>query len=792
MIKHFLKITLRLFFKRKLYGLVSLFGLVIAFSVSFIILIYTINEFRINKGYKNHDRMYRVINHDHSTDIRNAHMTRDFKEIIKNSIPELEGVTRIAGSKSNIKAGEASFPVSVMYVDTDFFKMFADQKGIDSTLLPEDSYKVVISQEVADRYFKDISTREAGFTMMFYGKELEVGIDQVFPGFDENSTLQADVICLMDLYLKNFDNPLLEWHPWFDTFVMLYDHVGSGTIKKKLDEVDESHFDGISASEFYLQPFDDFYLGSSNIGSHYFPVGDKTMLRWLGLTAFLLMVISIVNHGILSTANSLTRLKEYGVRKTFGSNKSNIRIQSISESVFMTLIAFPISIILTEMILPLTNRFFGMEYDFHFLDNWILSLIFLGIIILTGVVSGSYLAFYISRLKPALIMTPGVNKVRGSGISKYLLTAQVFIFITLVAFVLLVLKQINYFNNKDLGYQAQNLVEIRLQKHHVDPSNLFDASQHARVESFVEELLQFPDIINASFVIQMLPFLDHSGLMSVDLKTETGGKHTLLAFSGGPGMLETIGCELIEGRLPLKSSQDEILLNETAAALLEKDNPVGAMVNSKYTVVGIVRDFHMQSFRMKINPLYIQYNENMNGPYFSIIFRHNSEDVPVLIERCKEISKNLFPDFDVNIHFQEDKIKTLYQKESKIFQTIGLATILILIISCTGMFALCLYESERKTKEIGIRKINGASTGDILTLLSGSFLKWVFLAFLLACPFAYFIMKKWLEGFVYDTPITWWLFALAGASAITISLITISYQTYKAARKNPIEVIRYE
>jgi putative ABC transport system permease protein len=286
--------------------------------------------------------------------------------------------------------------------------------------------------------------------------------------------------------------------------------------------------------------------------------------------------------------------------------------------------------------------------------------------------------------------------------------------------------------------------------------------------------------------------MDHSGLMTVDLKTESGASHTLIALVGGPQLLETLGCELIKGRMPLKNSEEEILLNETAAALLEKENPIGTMVNSRYTVVGIVRDFHVQSFRMKINPIYIRLSADMKGPFFSLIVRHKAEDTIILVKKCEDLAAELFPGFNVNINFHDEKIKDLYQKEAKIFQTIGLATFLILIISCTGMFALCLYETERKTKEIGIRKINGASTGSILTLLSKDFLKWVVLSFLLACPIAYFIMKKWLEGFVYDTSITWWLFAVAGISAIIISLVTISYQTFRASRKNPVEVIRYE
>ena len=778
--------------KRKLYGIVSLFGLIVAFSVSFIILIYTLNEYKINKNYPNHDRLYRVIQHDHSTDTRNAHMTRDFMEVIKNSIPELEGTARITGTRSRILQGEETFTVRVMYVDPDFFKMFIDQQGIDSTLIPVDPYRVIVSQEIADSYLSDEIDQDRSFTMTFYGEEIEVAVDQVFPGFQENSTLQADIICSMDLYLKNNSNPLLEWHPWFDTFVMLHQGTRSEFIKAKLDDVDEDHFDGTSASEFYLQPFDDFYLGSSDIGSHYYPTGDKVMLRWLGITAGLLMIISVINHSILSTANSLTRLKEYGVRKTFGSNQGNIRIQAISESIFIALLAFPLAIILTELIMPYTNRFFGMDYNFHILDNWDFSLVFLGLIGLTGIISGSYLAFYISRLKPALIMTPGIQKVKGSGISKYLLTAQVFIFITLVAFAMLVLKQVNYYQNKDLGYNTEGLVELRMERKHVDPKQLYDEGQHARVESFIEEIMKYPEVMQAAYVIQMIPFQDHSGLMSVDLETESGARHRLLAFVGGPQVLETMGCQLTSGRLPHIDSESEILLNEAAASLLEREDPIGAVVSSKYTVVGIVKDFHTQSFRMKINPLYIRLEGKMNGPYFSIIFRHNSDDINGLVNRSKKLAATMFPGLNMTLSFQDEKIRNLYNKETKIFQTIGLATLLILIISCTGMFALCLYETERKTKEIGIRKINGASILSIFVLLSKDFLKWVGLSFLLACPVAYFIMSKWLESFVYDTTISWWIFTFAGISAIVISLLTISYQTNRAARKNPIEVIRYE
>ena len=343
-----------------------------------------------------------------------------------------------------------------------------------------------------------------------------------------------------------------------------------------------------------------------------------------------------------------------------------------------------------------------------------------------------------------------------------------------------------------MGYSNENLLVINLERKQMNLDKLFDESQPPRVESFKSEIRKYPEVLNSAGVSQMPPYNDNSGLTTSTMTTESGQQFTFLTLSGDQDILEILGIKILAGRKPNPESEKEFILNEAAIELMDIEEPIGYKFSSEHEIVGMVQNFHIQSFRKKYNPLKININSKMDGPFFSIIVRYESGEGYKVLQKCRDLVSGMLPDFNAEFEFQEDRISALYAKEKKIIETIGIGTILILLISCTGMFALSLYESERRTKEIGIRKINGASIKNILILLSKEFIKWVFLAFIIASPIAYFIMQKWLDDFVYSTKISWWIFALAGASAIFITLITISYQTFIAARKNPVEVLRYE
>lgn len=800
MIRHFLKTALRIFYKRKMYSLISLFGLILAFTVSFLILIYAVNELSINREFVNGDRIYRVTNYLKSTSSIWAVTVKDLGPQIKASISDLDGVTRMFGTRKSTKViiDDNSITVRSMYVDNDFFNMFENDGGNDKSINLSDAYSVVISQKLAHQLSNDSKLIGETLLLKLWDKEVSVKVVNIIDGFSAKSNIQSDLIMSMELFDITNDAAILEVHPFLQTFIMLKEGEDPRHVKAALDVIDKDHFDDTKISNFELQAFSDFYLDSTGLANHHYPTGDKSKIQLFTTVAAMLLLIAIINYTILATANALYRQKEFGIRKSFGSNRGNIRLQTLSESLIMVFIALPLSLIFTELLLPYANDFWEKELDFHILKNWPIPGTFVLLSVFTGLVSGTYLSFYVSKLNPTLILSGLDNKKRsGLSVRKSLIVVQIFIFVVLSSFSMLILKQMDYFQSKPLGYDPKNLLgfDLIMKDDHSE-----DFTNATRIKSFLQEINQQRFIEIASYFFdQMPPYQDNTNIQGVTTKEQPNDRKTFITISSNHNVMEVMKLNLLEGSPLSEDRYDQILLTETGVRLLDLKDPVGKVISGggQVEISGIVQDFHFQSFRKDIAPLLIR-NSDIEGHdeyhyrlHFGIRYKPGSEQevVNYLIERVTEY----FPSYKIeDWGFQKNRISKVYTDEKKVSQTVIIGVIIVIIISSMGLFALSLYEAERRIKEIAIRKINGATTHNLVLLLSSDFTKWVLLAFILACPISYYFMNIWLDNFIYQTLISWWIFVLTAALTLFITWLTISFQSIKAAQRNPVVSLRNE
>ncbi len=796
MLRNYLKIIIRIFYRRRIYSVISLLGLVIAFTVSFLIITYSNHELSINKNYMNFHQIYRVIQHELTKDEWEALTPKDLGPALISSIPEIQNMTRLAVTRADLNYSGIKIRPRIIFIDSGFYSMFTNRSGIQNNIKLQDSHDVILTREFVDKYFPDSLMIGKSFEASIYGVKCQLFVSDIIDGFGDNSSIQAEIIGNMDLFLQIMNGPFWDSQPIYNTFLLLPRSVNPVDLNKKIDKNTENIYANSNFIKYRLQTFSDFYLDSGNLGMQIFPTGNIQQIQWFNITAILILFIAIINFGVLSTANAMNRRKEFGIRKTFGSGKWAVRIQAMSEAILMAIFALPMAILTTVLCLPIANSIWGKDIDFNILHHGYILLIFVLISLITGLISGAYLSFYINEMKPISIFHEQVKVRQFFGFRKILIIVQVFIFIVLFSFSSLLIKQFHYFLNKNLGYEPENLLSVSLETKDAfqkrDSAVLF-----SKFETLKQELIQYPFIKSISYSsMNAPPIEDNITTTTAAWKfSDPRDTYNLLAFDGDLNICKTMGFEIIKGHDFLQSTNNEILLNEAAIKLLGFDKPVGEKLilagGTTYEVAGVVKNFNIQSFRKKINPLVISKISNPN--YIDNIYvRFIPGSERNVLKAIKMIIGQVFPDYIYDPEFVMDRIADLYKNEKKLSTTINIGTALIMLISVMGLFAISLFEAERRTKEVGIRKVNGASVKDIIFLLSKNQSLWVVYSFIFACPVSWYLSHRWLENFAFKTTISWWLFALTGILALVITLLTSFYESYNTAKKNPVDILRYE
>ncbi|MGD8539636.1 MAG: FtsX-like permease family protein, partial [Candidatus Aminicenantes bacterium] len=538
---------------------------------------------------------------------------------------------------------------------------------------------------------------------------------------------------------------------------------------------------------FDLFPMKDLYFSVVLYGHQ----GNRLMVYVFMAIAIFILLIACVNFLNLSTARASLRAKEVGIKKVVGSTRKRLVMQFLGESVLFSLISLVAAICLTSMFIKEFSQLIQRNLTMDYFGTPLVLFVFIGGAVLVGVLAGIYPAFYLSAFRPVAVLKGERTKgVRSGMFRKILISFQFAISIILIIATTIVLKQLQYIKNKDLGFKKDHIVYMEFARNRGIRRNK---------EAFRERLISHPQIHNVTYS-QGRPGLVYNW-EGFEYKGERSG---YAIFTVDPEYLDVYGLELVAGRnFSRERSIDQLrkcLLNETAVRALGLEEPVGTSLHhddlggssfpvKDVEVIGVVKDFHYQTLRNPIQPQMFGWNE---GWLWMASVRISSENVPATIAHIEKTWKEFSPEFPFDFHFMDDIVEGIYKSEERLAKTIGYFAGLGIFIACLGLFGLAAFMAEQRTKEIGVRKVLGASIGGILLHLSKEFSKWVVVANVVAWPLAYFGMNKWLSDFAYRTEIGVWPFVLSAVLAIAIALMTVSFQSIKAATANPIDSLRYE
>ena len=794
MFKNYLKIALRNLRRQKIYSLINISGLAVGMAVFIIISLYIQYEMSFDKYQENYDSIYRVINYQPDKKYMNsdyfAFTQGPLAEELKKRYPEVTAAARLVMYNNIlISYKENSFlEDNCCYADPEIFDIFSYKlmKGNPRTALSHLN-SVIISERMVKKYF---GSEDPVGKIILYQNSRELTVSGVFKNIPENSHLKTEFFVSFQTYIdmRSYYRPE-RWNPgWFCiTYCLLKKGANPDELEKKLVSLSEEVYKiNHIKSKLVLQPLKKIHL-FSNINQEISDNGDIKFVYLFTSVAFIILMIACINYMNLATARAVHRGKEVGVRKIIGAQKNQLIKQFIGESLVFTFLAFILSILLVFIFLPVFNSFFKRELSFNPGDNFqFLTFLFI-LIIFTGIISGSYPAFFISSFKPVSALRGGFKTVSGKKVLRNILVVSQFIVsVFLIISTFVINKQLKFIREKDVGFSKDQKVVITLR----------DRTARNNSETIRTELLKNPDILKVSSS-GCLPNSITSFQSNWPVDHDVN-KVTVYVGHVGYDFTSLFDIDIIDGRgfsreFPSDNNR-AILINETALKATGLKSPIGKEIAhygspGDAKIIGIVKDFNFHSLHNKIKPMYLILSSS-SSYYISVKVRGNN--IPATINFLKEQMKRFSPQYPFEYYFFDEVFDRSYRTEQRmenIFRTFASITI---IIACLGLFGLAVFTVENRTKEIGIRKVLGASASNIFGLISREFFKLILIANIIAWPAAWFLMNRWLENFEFRMNLGIGIFLLSAVFALVITLLTIGFQTYKAAAANPVNSLRNE
>ena len=801
MFKNYFIIAFRNLLSKKFYSIINILGLSIGLTSCILIFFYIYHELSYDTLHTKADRIYRVglygkiSNQEIATTVTCPPLAFTAVE----EFPEVENATRIFHFYGNptIRYGETVIAEEKVYfADSTFFDVFSFKllEGNPATALTAPN-SLVITEDVAQKYFGNEPA--LGKIVLVGDEKIPHEVTGILEKIPSNVHFRFNMLRSMASLELSRDG---DWfNNSFITYLLLHEGASPASLKAKLPELVEKYvgpeiqrYMGISLETFsqqgnqygyFLQPLLDIHL-YSNLKEELEPNGDITYIYIFAAIAFFIILLACINFMNLATARSANRAKEVGIRKTLGSLRSSLVWQFMTESVLLSLIATILAVVAASILLSPFNNIAGKDISGElFTTPWFL-LSLLGLMLIVGMLAGSYPAFYLSSFRPVEVLKGKLKAgMKSSGIRNMLVVFQFFISITLIICTLLVYKQLEYARKKNLGFEKENVVVIYgLQR-------LSDGQQ----TTFKQALLNQSQVVDASISTNIPP-----GSISTTIVRETATKEdiSLYTYWVDYDYLPTMQIELLEGRNFSRSFSTDtaaVLLNEAAVQAFGLEDPLNEEVvyvgvNQPYKVIGVIKDFNFESLRKEIRPLALR----LTTQGACLAARITSDNVPNTLTLIESIWDQHAPDESFQYAFLDENYDALFRAEQRLGKVFSIFTGLAIIVACLGLLGLAAFMAEQRTKEIGIRKVMGASVTNVILLLSKDFTKLVIIAFVLAIPVAYFIIKKWLEGFAFRTNIDPGVFLLAGISALLIAWFTVSWQSIKAALANPVDSLRNE
>ncbi len=806
MLIQYFKIAFRNMMKNKIFTFINILSLSSGIMFCLLIYLFAHQELTHDTFHENQERIYRVVykytdpdegGYNYST----LHEHR-IAEAFSQEISGIEKVTTFKNTyRSWINHQNKSFENTVAFVDTTFFNIFSFPvlAGNPDKMLAEVNH-VVMSKKTAEKYFGKPNHNYSEF----------IGRNLTFPKGKEKEFVVSGIVNVPSTSSIDFDMAIRHQHhcPYPESnnftgnasmFVLLDEsnNVTSATeganglietyLGEKLDNLIKYFFkEGDNPTfEYYFQPIADVYL-NEDIRSQYEAESCNQFITVLVIVAILVLVISCINYIMLTTGQSFQRMKEIGMRKVLGARSGNINTQFWGEALVISMISLLLGILLAKALLPLFNYLSNREITFDLLKPSLLIFIVLllfGITTIVGLVPG----LNINKIS-AISLFRNKNRLAGKqSLTSVFVVIQYTLSILFVISTLIIINQMNFIRDKNTGIEEKDVVVV----------NLPDDFSVKQTEQFRQLLNAKPTVINVASSDRNFMF----GSSSTNLRMDDGETFSCRLIRADANYIPTLGLELIAGRnFALESNSDSlhaVIVNETFVKTLGWDHAVGKKLpksdsdDKMPTIIGVVKDFHFDSMRDKVEPLFLHMDPDRNPVWYHFA-KIDGLQVSASIEAINKAWSEMNTNRPLGYSFLSDILDQQYESEEKFAKITGYAAIFTIVLSSLGLFGLTLLVVSRRTKEIGIRKVNGASTSSILVLFSKDFTRWVLIALVLASPMAYWAMQKWLQEYAYRIEIGWWVFVAGGVFALLTALITISYQIVKAALANPVKSLRYE
>ncbi len=820
MIKNYFRVAWRTLVQNKLYTTLNIAGLTFGITCFLLIGLYLFDELTFDQQHSKTDRIYRVIEHRNTKgeELTIAGASYKLAEESKKAIPEIERTTkfqRVGRDNVSNPENKNKFNETISFGDEDLLKVFDfDMLGGDRNTALKEPNSIVITEELAQRLFNN--TQVTGKTLKIDFLESPLKITGVIKDHPKNSSFDFSLMVSENTFKTNESYMEMIASDWssnsFSVYVLLKEKAKAETVAPAITKLIQTNYTpeaGITMA-YSLQPLKDIHLYSENIAdgasnSNVAATGQGKLLylKIFAVVALFVLVIACINYMNLTTARASKRSKEIGVRKSVGALCKHLAFQFLFESLIVTFISFALSVIAVNLLLPAFNQFTNKQLSLWLSADYRVWLYAIAATVIIGLLSGSYPSLLLSRFKPvSLLKGMKINDRAGLSFRKVLVIFQFTVSVVMIIATIVLFQQVRYVNSKDLGFNKEQLVVV----------DINSGAVRRGAETIKTEFSKIPGVKNVSATSRVPG--EWKSLPTVKIKSGAEGEDYKISYLIGADehFAKTFEVELLNGRNFLNDNDtSSVMLNETAAKLLGikqasnqlVDIPTMAFGGSyfpvretnesfKAHVIGIVKDFNFRSLREKIAPLVLAYERNPvhNIDYYTA--RIDGKDAAATLKKMEAVLAKTDANHLFEYHFLDDQLALFYAEDKRRETLLIWAALATVFIACLGLFGLATYTAEQRVKEIGVRKVLGASITHLASMLSKDFLKLVLIANGIAFPIAWWATDNWLQEFAYHIDVKWWVFGLAGISAIIIALLTVSFQAIKAALANPVKSLRTE
>lgn len=794
MLKNYLKLAYRNIVRHKRYALLNITGLAVGLAACLLMVSYVVHELSFETMHPDRDRIFRVNGRVPMGGrvLLNAVVGAPFGPTLEEALPEIEESVRILRQRHiPVRVGDRNFKENkLFFAEQEILEVFSIPflQGNPETAL-EAPFTVVIDDALSRKYFRgqDPIGRTIQLTL---DKTYDFHVTGVMKKMPSNTVIRTPIIASFETLYQTHRDAMTHWDSWgsITTFVLLRQGVDLKSMDAKITDVAHSYLpEDEKEASYYLQALSRIYIDNATHGMNndLDTTGSLTQLYIFSAVALLILVIASINFINLSTAKIAGRMKEVGIRKTCGAVRSHLIKQFLIESVLLTSVAMGLGLVLFSLFKPRLDQYIGKTLNLGVLTTpWILPGV-VALVLIVGFLAGSYPAFFLSRFPAAVIFRSGVHRGPSkSGLRRVLVGVQFFIAGALIVCTMVVFKQVNYSETKDLGYNKNNLIVL----------NNRDSSLLKKAGLVKSQILGRTGAVNAS-IVDGFPSAQNRNISTVRLEGKTEEETLVQSQEVDEDFVPSLGLNLLAGRnfeIGRTSDKETVLINETAARSFGFEDTIGKLLyreEKAYRIIGILKDWNTNSIHSPIYPMVLFPADETAT---KLVVRLPGEGAREVISQIREVMSGLLPGEIFDYAYVDELHLRAYDEERRLASLLISFCELTILVACLGIFGLSAYSTEQRTKEIGIRKVLGSSVSDIVLLLTKNYTRWVIVANLLAWPVAYFAVNRWLQSFAFRTAVGIVPFVAASLVTLVVALLSVIFQTLRAATANPAQSLRYE